>query len=383
LRRIRKEFQAKDVLDSPHRFPNGCFGEPIGDGMDFFKWKVLIIGPEDSVYHGGYFNLLVTFRQNYPFYSLSVKFETKIYHMQVHPTRGGVNLQSGLLKDRWSPDLTLSYILSQIQEMMRNPDPMFSLDPEKEELFRTDRKSYDEMARKWVLEHAESPKEPKIENIKYRYSISEQQVLCTFNVSFSECDPQKLETFRFVAQWKDQRMDTELKRDDVEYTLTLPVILEYGGMITIESSLWSNDNDHKLPFSTRRHDIYLNALTENEYLLLIAGFWRKWCPQKTVLIDVVRLCLGFYDDPFELTMRWKLNRDSDCFIEQRTLRLHDAKYINLHRVHMKEATDLIIRKFVSIFGIETEKCWRIKLTSSSTNILRTNVFPKTIDIHII
>jgi len=129
LRRITKEL--KDLEADP---PANCSAGPVGD--DLFKWKATIMGPQNSAYDGGVFFLDINFPQDYPFKPPNVRFQTKMYHCNVND-KGGICLD--ILKDNWSPALTISKVLLSICSLLTDPNPDDPLVPEIAKLYKTNR----------------------------------------------------------------------------------------------------------------------------------------------------------------------------------------------------------------------------------------------------
>lgn len=140
LRRIQKEL--KEIQKNP---PSNVSAGPEGD--DLFTWTATIVGPDDSPYQGGVFFLEVRFPNDYPFTAPKIKFITKVYHPNVAST-GAICLD--ILKDKWSPALTISRVLLSISSLLTDPNPDDPLVPEIAEIYKTNRKQYEENARAWT-----------------------------------------------------------------------------------------------------------------------------------------------------------------------------------------------------------------------------------------
>jgi ubiquitin-conjugating enzyme E2 D len=135
--RINKEL--KDLKKNP---PANCSAGPIND--DIFKWEAVILGPSESPYEGGVFNLRIEFPTDYPFKAPKIKFITPIYHCNINE-QGGICLD--ILKEQWSPALTISKVLLSICSLMDDPNPDDPLRPELADLYKEDRELYDKRAR--------------------------------------------------------------------------------------------------------------------------------------------------------------------------------------------------------------------------------------------
>ena len=130
--------------------PAGCTAGPI-DPSDMYKWQASIVGPPDSPYAGGVFLLSLTFPPEYPFKPPVCKFRTKIYHCNVNE-KGGICLS--ILKDDWSPALTVGKVLLSISSLLTDPNPDDPLMPEIAKLYKTDKTEHDKRAREATAKYA-------------------------------------------------------------------------------------------------------------------------------------------------------------------------------------------------------------------------------------
>jgi len=129
--------------------PSSCSAGPIGD--DLFHWQATIMGPSDSPYSGGVFFLAIHFPTDYPFKPPKVNFTTRIYHPNIN-SNGSICLD--ILRDQWSPALTISKVLLSICSMLTDPNPDDPLVPEIAHVYKTDRARYESTAREWTRKYA-------------------------------------------------------------------------------------------------------------------------------------------------------------------------------------------------------------------------------------
>ena len=143
-KRISRELQ--DIQTDP---PTNCSAGPEGD--DLFKWTATIMGPEGTPYNGGVFFLEIDFPSNYPFKPPKVYFKTRIYHPNINSS-GGICLD--ILKDNWSPALTISKVLLSICSLLTDPNPDDPLVPEIARIYVNDRETYNTKAKAMTQQHA-------------------------------------------------------------------------------------------------------------------------------------------------------------------------------------------------------------------------------------
>lgn len=139
----------KELLDLQRDPPSSCSAGPSGDNM--FNWQATIMGPSDSPYSGGVFFLNITFPTDYPFKPPKLSFATKIYHPNINQN-GSICLD--ILKDQWSPALTISKVLLSITSLLTDPNPDDPLVAEIANLYKTDRVRYENTAREWTRKYA-------------------------------------------------------------------------------------------------------------------------------------------------------------------------------------------------------------------------------------
>jgi ubiquitin-conjugating enzyme E2 D/E len=138
LRRLNKEL--KDLGEQP--VPD-CSAGPVGD--DLFSWQATIMGPSDSPYQGGVFFLTMKFPTDYPFKPPKIQFTTKVYHPNVTP-EGQICLD--ILKDAWSPALSIGKVLLSLASLLTDPNPENPLVADIATQYKTDRAAYDRVSRR-------------------------------------------------------------------------------------------------------------------------------------------------------------------------------------------------------------------------------------------
>ncbi|KAG0264422.1 ubiquitin-conjugating enzyme E2 E1 [Mortierella polycephala] len=143
-KRIQKEL-AEINLDPP----SNCSAGPKGDNL--YEWVSTITGPNDSLYAAGVFFLDIHFPQEYPFKPPKIVFRTKIYHCNVN-SQGQICLD--ILKDNWSPALTISKVLLSICSLLTDPNPYDPLMANIAHQYLTDREEHDRLAKDWTARYA-------------------------------------------------------------------------------------------------------------------------------------------------------------------------------------------------------------------------------------
>jgi len=144
LKRINKDL-AEITKDAPTNITAG----PTGD--NYFQWQATMLGPEKSPYAGGYFFLDIKFPDNYPMSAPKMKFATKIYHCNVKDD-GQFCLE--ILKDKWSPQYTITYVLKEIYALLETPNTEDPLVPEIAQKYKEKKDEHDKTAAEWTKKYA-------------------------------------------------------------------------------------------------------------------------------------------------------------------------------------------------------------------------------------
>jgi len=152
-RRLLKELQdvEKDKLSQ-------ITIEPVeSDKLGHFKGS--FVGPRDTPYEGGRYILDIMIPADYPFRPPKIKFDTKIWHPNCSSQTGAICLD--ILKDNWSPVLTLKSSLLSVQSMLECPEPNDPQDAEVAKQYLSDRAEFNKTARQWAVAYAGADKPTK------------------------------------------------------------------------------------------------------------------------------------------------------------------------------------------------------------------------------
>tara|TARA_B100001093_G_scaffold415124_1_gene405438 strand:- start:89 stop:535 length:447 start_codon:yes stop_codon:yes gene_type:complete len=143
--RLKKEYAL--IQKDP---PLSCSAGIIDD--DLYHWTATIMGPSDSPYEGGIFNLDIHFPTNYPFKPPKCNFKTKIYHPNINKA-GSICVD--ILKDNWSPALTISKVLLSICSLLTDPNPSDPLEPTIAREYINNREKFNNNAKSWTTIYAQ------------------------------------------------------------------------------------------------------------------------------------------------------------------------------------------------------------------------------------
>lgn len=143
-RRIVKETQRLLAEPVP-----GIKAVPSEQNARYFQ--VNILGPDQSPYENGQFELELFLPEEYPMAAPKVRFMTKIYHPNIDKL-GRICLD--ILKDKWSPALQIRTVLLSIQALLSAPNPDDPLANDVAELWKVNESKAIETARLWTSKYA-------------------------------------------------------------------------------------------------------------------------------------------------------------------------------------------------------------------------------------
>jgi len=119
---------------------------------DLLHWKGHIKGPVGTPYEGGEFTIDIILPSDYPFVPPKMKFDTKIWHPNISSESGAICLD--ILKNEWSPALTIRTALISLQALMSAPEPDDPQDAVVAKQYKSDIKQFQATAKYWTETYA-------------------------------------------------------------------------------------------------------------------------------------------------------------------------------------------------------------------------------------
>eukprot|EP01129_Flabellula_baltica_P007573 TRINITY_DN2968_c0_g2_i1.p1 TRINITY_DN2968_c0_g2~~TRINITY_DN2968_c0_g2_i1.p1 ORF type:complete len:149 (-),score=37.37 TRINITY_DN2968_c0_g2_i1:26-472(-) len=117
---------------------------------DIYHLKASFLGPEDSPYSGGIFEVDVILDDAYPFVPPTLKFLTKIYHPNVGED-GSVSLH--LLGEKWTLETKLSDLLLGVAALLAVPNCDDPKEPEIAHMYKTNQAEFESIAKEWTRKY--------------------------------------------------------------------------------------------------------------------------------------------------------------------------------------------------------------------------------------
>ena len=115
---------------------------------DMTKWEAVIFGPDDTLWEGGIFKLLINFPDDYPNSPPKVKFFTKMFHPNIY-VNGEICLD--ILQNKWTPMLNATSVLQSIQSLLTDPNTSSPANTEASKMLEEDIDEYNQRVRECVI----------------------------------------------------------------------------------------------------------------------------------------------------------------------------------------------------------------------------------------
>ncbi|KAJ0052375.1 hypothetical protein Pint_01246 [Pistacia integerrima] len=146
--RVQKELQecSRDMEAS------GIKIAPVSDNLVHLSGT--IPGPIGTPYEGGTFHLDIKLPDGYPFEPPKMHFVTKVWHPNISSQSGAICLD--ILKDQWSPALTLKTALLSVQALLSAPEPDDPQDAVVAQQYLRDYQTFQGTARYWTESFAKT-----------------------------------------------------------------------------------------------------------------------------------------------------------------------------------------------------------------------------------
>mmetsp|Transcript_11854 Transcript_11854/g.17674 ORF Transcript_11854/g.17674 Transcript_11854/m.17674 type:complete len:197 (+) Transcript_11854:67-657(+) len=141
---------SKELAECAKDTKSGVQCVPVNGSMVNLEGRIK--GPEGTPFEGGNFKIEIKITNGYPFEPPKMKFLTKIWHPNISSQTGAICLD--ILKDQWSPALTIKTALMSLQALMCSPEPDDPQDAEVAKMYKTSYPTFQQTARFWTETYA-------------------------------------------------------------------------------------------------------------------------------------------------------------------------------------------------------------------------------------
>uniref|UniRef100_A0A7S2LGN5 E2 ubiquitin-conjugating enzyme n=1 Tax=Skeletonema marinoi TaxID=267567 RepID=A0A7S2LGN5_9STRA len=131
------------------------------DDSNVYEWDILIMGPDGTLYEGGFFKALLTFPADFPNLPPEMKFTSQMWHPNVYedgkvcisilhpPGEDAMNAQE-TADERWRPILGVEQILISVISMLSDPNDESPANLDAAVQWRNDRPAFKKKVRQCV-----------------------------------------------------------------------------------------------------------------------------------------------------------------------------------------------------------------------------------------
>ena len=117
--------------------------------LDFYNIRLL--GPLDSPYAGGLFFINIDFPDNYPKNSPEVRFQNKIYHLNVNGQNGHISIP---ILNCWKPGTSIFDVICNIFDCFYEQNYCGAYSCQMAREYKNNRKEFERNAKEWTQHFA-------------------------------------------------------------------------------------------------------------------------------------------------------------------------------------------------------------------------------------
>lgn len=135
-------------LQELNKHPVEGFSAGLLDDSNIFHWELMIMGPPDTLYEGGFFKAHLIFPKEYPMMPPKMNFVSEIWHPNVHKTGevcisilhdpGDDKYGYESASERWLPIHTVTTIALSVISMLADPNDQSPANIDAAKEFRED-----------------------------------------------------------------------------------------------------------------------------------------------------------------------------------------------------------------------------------------------------
>lgn len=133
----------------------------LADDSNLYDWEILIMGPDGTLYEGGFFKARLVFPKDFPNMPPTMTFVSEMWHPNVYedgkvcisilhpPGEDAMNSQESA-DERWRPILGVEQILMSVISMLNDPNDESPANLDAAVMWRNDREAFKKKVRQVV-----------------------------------------------------------------------------------------------------------------------------------------------------------------------------------------------------------------------------------------
>jgi len=133
----------------------------LPDDSNVFDWEILIMGPDGTLYEGGFFKARLVFPKDFPNMPPTMTFSSEMWHPNIykdgkvcisilHPPGEDALNPGESAEERWRPILGVEQILVSVISMLNDPNDESPANLDAAVMWRNDRPAFKKKVRQTV-----------------------------------------------------------------------------------------------------------------------------------------------------------------------------------------------------------------------------------------